>query len=340
MKTNFFSAVLLAAVASTAGVATADAQHLTGAGATFPNPIYSKWFSEYSASHPGVQINYQSVGSGAGIRQVSEKTVDFGASDGPMTDQQLSDSKVKLVHIPTVLGAVVPVYNIPGTKTELKFAPDVIADIYLGKITKWNDPRIAKDNPGISLPDHQILPVYRSDGSGTTYIFTDYLSKVSPEFSTKIGKSTSVRWPLGIGQKGSEGVAGMVRNSPYSFGYVELIYAVQNKMEFGYVRNAAGKWLQASTEGVSAAAAAAAKNMPADYRVSITNAAGPDAYPISSFTWLLIPVQSADPAKGKVLHDFLEWMLDKGEAEAAGMTYGPLPKPVADRVRVTIKGIK
>jgi phosphate transport system substrate-binding protein len=335
MKTNFFSAVLLTAFAATTGVATANAQHLTGAGATFPNPIYSKWFSEYSASHPGVQINYQSVGSGAGIRQVSEKTVDFGASDGPMTDQQLAESKVKLVHIPTVLGAVVPVYNIPGAKTELKFAPDVIADIYLGKITKWNDPRIGKDNPGMSLPDHQILPVYRSDGSGTTYIFTDYLSKVSPEFASKIGKSTSVRWPLGIGQKGNEGVAGMVRNSPYSFGY-----AVQNKMEFGYVRNAAGKWLRASTEGVSAAAAAAAKNMPADYRVSITNAAGPDAYPISSFTWLLIPVQSADPAKGKVLHDFLEWMLDKGEAEAADMTYGPLPKSVIAMERKTIATIK
>jgi phosphate transport system substrate-binding protein len=340
MKAKFFSAVLLTVFSASAGVATANAQHLTGAGATFPNPIYSRWFSEYSASHPGVQINYQSVGSGAGIRQVSEKTVDFGASDGPMTDEQLKASKVQLLHIPTVLGAVVPVYNIPGAKTELKFAPDVIADIYLGKITKWNDSRIAKDNPGISLPDHQILPVYRSDGSGTTYIFTDYLSKVSPEFSSKIGKATSVRWPLGIGQKGSEGVAGMVRNSPFSFGYVELIYAVQNKMEYGFVRNSSGKWLKATTEGVAAAAAAAAKNMPADYRVSITNAAGADSYPISSFTWLLIPVHSDDAAKGKVLADFLEWMLDKGEAEAASMTYGPLPKPVIDRVRQTIKGIK
>jgi phosphate transport system substrate-binding protein len=334
MKTKLLSLVMLAAMAATAG-----AQHLTGAGATFPNPIYSRWFSEYSASHPGVQINYQSVGSGAGIRQVSEKIVDFGASDGPMTDQQLNESKIKLLHIPTVLGAVVPVYNIPGENTELKFAPDVIADIYLGKINKWNDGRIARDNPGVKLPDHQILPVYRSDGSGTTYIFTDFLSKVSPGFEQKVGKGTSVRWPLGIGQKGNEGVAGMVRNSPYSFGYVELIYAVQNKMSYGIVRNAAGKWVKASTQGVSAAAASAAKNMPADYRVSITNAAGPDSYPISSFTWLLIPIQSQDQSKGKVLHDFLEWMLDHGELEAAGMTYAPLPAPVVARIRQTIKEI-
>jgi phosphate transport system substrate-binding protein len=337
MKTKFLSILTLAAIAVTTAGATA--QHLTGAGATFPNPIYSRWFSEYSASHPGVQINYQSVGSGAGIRQVSTKTVDFGASDGPMTDQQLAESQIKLLHIPTVLGAVVPVYNIPGVSTDLKFAPDVIADIYLGKITKWSDPRITRDNPGIKFPDHQILPVYRSDGSGTTYIFTDFLSKVSPEFMSKIGHSTSVRWPLGIGQKGNEGVAGMVRNSPFSFGYVELIYAVQNKMSFGIVRNADGKWIKASTDSVSAAAAGAAKNMPADYRVSITNAPGPNAYPISSFTWLLIPIQSQDGAKGKVLHDFLEWMLDHGEAEAAGMTYAPLPPPVMARVRQTINQI-
>ena len=337
MKMKLLSLVTLAAMA--AAVVPAGAQQLTGAGATFPNPIYSRWFSEYSASHPGVQINYQSVGSGAGIRQISTKTVDFGASDGPMTDQQMSESQVKLVHIPTVLGGVVPVYNIPGVKTDLKFAPDVIADIYLGKIVKWNDPRIAHDNPGIEFPDHVILPVYRSDGSGTTYIFTDFLSKVSPEFASKIGHSTSVRWPLGIGQKGNEGVAGMVRNSPYSFGYVELIYAVQNKMSYGLVRNADGKWLKASTESVSAAAAGAAKSMPADYRVSITNAPGPNSYPISSFTWLLIPIQSQDPAKGKVLHDFLEWMLDHGESEAAGMTYAPLPTPVIARVRQTIKEI-
>jgi phosphate transport system substrate-binding protein len=337
MKTKLLSLVGLAAMAATA--VTAAAQHLTGAGATFPNPIYSRWFSEYSVSHPGVQINYQSVGSGAGIHQVSTKIVDFGASDVTMTDQQLSESQVKLVAIPTVLGAVVPVYNVPGVGTDLKFSGDVIADIYLGRINKWNDSRIAKDNPGVNLPDHQILPVYRSEGSGTTFIVTDYLSKVSPDFLSKVGRGASVRWPLGIGQKGNEGVAGMIRNSPYAFGYVELIYAVQNKMSYGEVKNAAGKWVKASTDGVTAAAAAVSKNMPADYRVSITNAAGPDSYPISSFTWLLIPIQSQDPAKGKVLHDFLEWMLDHGESEAAGMTYAPLPAPVVARVRQTINQI-
>ena len=331
---------LLALGATLAGATlSAPAQNLTGAGATFPNPIYSRWFSEYSSAHSGVHINYQSVGSGAGIRQVSTRVVDFGASDGPMTDQQIQESQVKLFHIPTVLGAVVPVYNVPGVGAGLKLSGDNIAGIYLGIIKNWNDAHIAHDNPGVSLPDHPILPVYRSDGSGTTYIFTDYLSKVSPEFQQKIGRSTSVRWPIGIGQKGNEGVAGMVRNSPYTFGYVELIYAYQNHMPYGVVRNLAGKWVSATPDTVSAAAAAAAKNMPADYRVSITNAAGPESYPISSFTWLLIPIQSADPAKGHVLHDFLEWMLDHGESEAAGMTYAPLPKPVADRVRQTINQI-
>ena len=318
----------------------ASAQNLNGAGATFPYPIYSKWFSEYSQIHPDIHINYQSIGSGGGIRQVSEGTVDFGASDGPMTDQQLRDAKVKVMHVPTVLGAVVPVYNIPGVNQDLNFSPDVIADIYLGKISKWNDARLAKDNPGVNLPDKAILPVYRSDGSGTTYIFTDFLSKVSPEWASRVGKSTSVKWPTGIGQKGNEGVAGMVRQSPYSFGYVELIYAVQNKMPYGAVRNASGRFLKATTGGVTAAAAAAAKTMPADYRVSITNAPGADSYPISSFTWLLIPTHSADPAKGKVLADFLGWMLDHGESEAASLTYAPLPQPVQAMVRKTIANVK
>jgi phosphate transport system substrate-binding protein len=328
MKLKLISMAAFASLSFAAG-----AQQLTGAGATFPNPIYSKWFSEYSASHPGVQINYQSVGSGAGIRQVSTKVVDFGATDGPMNDQQIQESQVKLLHIPTVLGAVVPVYNVPGVSAELHFAPEVIAGIYLGKITRWNDFNIQHDNPGVQLPDHAIEPVYRSDGSGTTYIFTDFLSKIVPEFQQKIGRSTSVKWPIGIGQKGNEGVAGMVRGTPYTFGYVELIYAEQNHMPFGSVRNAAFKYVKATTEGVSAAAAAAAKNMPADFRVSITNAPGVDSYPISSFTWLLIPVQSADPAKGKVLHDFVLWMLDHGESEASGLTYAPLPAPVAAKVR-------
>jgi len=334
MKTKLLSLVAMAAMA--ASVLPAVAQHLTGAGATFPNPIYQRWFTEYSQAHPGVQINYQSLGSGAGIRQVSELVVDFGATDGPMNDKQLADSKQKLIHIPTVLGAVVPAYNLPGVTAELKFSGDVIADIYLGKITKWDDPRIAKDNPGVKLPDHQILPVYRSDGSGTNYIFTDYLSKVSPDFKQKIGFATSVQWPGGVGQKGNEGVAGMIRNSPFSFGYVELIYAESNKMLFGLVKNADGKWIKASTDTVSAAAAGAAKAMPADYRVSITNAPGGNAYPISSFTWLLIPDPSKDSAKGKVLHDFLQWMLDHGEGEASSMTYAPLPPAVIKMVRKTI----
>ena len=334
MQVKAIAAVLLAGLS-----VGAHAQNITGAGATFPNPIYSRWFSEYSGSHQGVKINYQSVGSGAGIRQVSQKIVDFGASDGPMTDQQLSESKVKLFHIPTVLGAVVPVYNVPGVSSDLKFAPDVLAAIYLGQINKWNDPRIAHDNPGVTLPDHQILPVYRSDGSGTTYIFTDYLSKVSPDFQQRIGRSTSVRWPVGIGQKGNEGVAGMVRNSQFSFGYVELIYAEQNHMSFGQVKNPAGKWVKASTDGVTAAAASAIKTIPADYRVSITNAPGATSYPIASFTWLLIPQHFDDPAKGKVMVDFLRWMLQNGEGEAASMTYAPLPKPVADRVAQTVNQI-
>jgi phosphate transport system substrate-binding protein len=318
----------------------ASAQNINGAGATFPYPIYSKWFSDYSQAHPSVKINYQSIGSGGGIRQVSEGTVDFGAADVPMTDAQLGEAKVKVMHIPTVLGAVVPVYNVPGVNKDLNFSGDVIADIYLGKITKWNDPRIAKDNPGVNLPNKPVLPVYRSEGSGTTFIFTDYLSKVSSDWKSKVGAAASVKWPTGIAQKGNEGVAGMVRQSPYSFGYVELIYAVQNKMSFGLVRNADGKFLKASTDGVTAAAAAAAKTMPADYRVSITNAPGASSYPISSFTWLLIPTHSTDPAKAKALADFLGWMLDHGEAEAASLSYAPLPKPVQAMVRKSIANVK
>jgi phosphate transport system substrate-binding protein len=335
VKLKALAATLLALTATAA-----VAQNINGAGATFPYPIYSRWFTEFNQVHPEIKINYQSIGSGGGIRQVSEGTVDFGATDGPMSEAQIASAKVKTMHIPTVLGAVVPVYNLPGVNAELKFSSDVIADIYLGKISKWNDSRITRDNPGVNFPDKAILPVYRSDGSGTTYIFTDFLSKVSQDFQSHVGKGTSVKWPTGIGQKGNEGVAGMVRQSPYSFGYVELIYAKANNMQFGAVKNAAGRFLKASTEGVTAAAAAAAKTMPRDYRVSITNASGPDSYPISSFTWLLVPVHSQDPAKAKALSEFLTWMLDKGESEAAGMTYAPLPKQVQDMVRQTIKQVK
>jgi phosphate transport system substrate-binding protein len=335
VRLNVLAASLLALTASAA-----VAQNINGAGATFPNPIYSRWFAEYNKIHPEVKINYQPIGSGGGIRQVSEGTVDFGATDGPMNDQQIAESKTKTIHIPTVLGAVVPVFNIPGNTKDLNFSSDVIADIYLGKIAKWSDPRIAKDNPGVQFPDKAILPVYRSDGSGTTYIFTDFLSKVSTDFQGKIGKGTSVKWPTGIGQKGNEGVAGMVRQSPYSFGYVELIYARANNMQFGAVKNKAGKFLKATTDGVTAAAAAAAKSMPKDYRVSITNADGAESYPISSFTWLLIPVKSADPAKGKALQGFLEWMITTGEGEASSMTDAPLPKQVQEMVKQTILTVK
>ncbi len=335
MQAKLLSAVLLAATA----VLPMPAQDLTGAGATFPNPIYSRWFSEYAQQHPNVHINYQSVGSGAGIHQLQGGIVDFGASDMPTTDAMAKDFKVPVMNIPTVLGAVVPVYNVPGVSGELKFAPEVIAGIYLGIITKWNDPNIQRDNPGVKLPDHNILPVYRSDGSGTTFIFTDFLSKVVPEFAQRVGHNTSVRFPVGIGQKGNEGVAGMVRSSEYTFGYVELIYALQNKMEFGLVRNSAGKYIKASTEGVTAAAAADAKSIPADFRVSITNAPGPNSYPISSFTYLLIPTHWQDANKEKVMVDFLQWMLAHGEAEASGMSYAPLPTPVAEHVKQAISQI-
>jgi phosphate transport system substrate-binding protein len=318
----------------------ASAQNITAAGATFPYPIYNKWFTEYNQLHPNVKINYQSIGSGGGVLQTSEGTVDFGASDMPVTDDKIAAAKVKFMHIPTVLGAVVPVYNVPGVSKDLNFSGDVIADIYLGKISKWNDPRLVKDNPGANLPDKQILPVYRSEGSGTTFIFTDYLSKVSPDWKAKVGNSSAVNWPAGIGAKGNEGVAGMVRQTAGSVGYVELIYALTNKMAYGTVKNAAGKFLQGSPEGVTAAAAAAAKTMPADYRVSITNAPGAASYPISSFTYLLIPLHFADPAKGVAVKDFLTWMLEHGESEAAGMGYAPLPAQVQAMVKRTITTIK
>ncbi len=332
--------LLLAALIATVFVSAASAQSLNGAGATFPNPIYTKWFSEYHNAHPEVTINYQGIGSGGGIRQVTAGTVDFGATDGPMTDQQLADAKKAghdLLHIPTVLGAVVPIYNLPGMKFPLKFSGDVLADIYLGKITMWNDPRLVKDNPNANLPAQNILIVHRSDGSGTSYIWTDYLSKVSPAWAGGPGRNTAVNWPMGIGGKGNEGVAGMVRQNPGAIGYVELIYALQNHMDYGLVKGANGKWVQASIQSVTNAAASA--KIPADFRVSITNAPGEEAYPIASFTWLLIPKNSADPAKGKVLVDFVNWMLDHGESEVNGLSYAPLPASVAANVRKAIMSV-
>ena len=312
---------------------------LNGAGATFPYPMYSKWFSEYHKAHPDVEINYQSIGSGGGIRQVLAGTVDFGASDGPMTDEQLSQAKIKILHIPTVLGADVPAYNIPGVTAELRFTPQALAGIFLGKITSWNDPAIAKENPGVKLPGDPIVVVHRSDGSGTTYIWTDYLSKVSPEWQSQVGKGTSVKWPVGLGGKGNEGVAGMVRQMQGAMGYIELIYAVQNNISYGVVKNSAGSFVKASLESVTAAAGSV-KSMPADFRVSITNAPGKDAYPISSFTWLLIPVQAKDASRGKILADFLNWMVDDGQRMTAQLTYAPLPESVATKVKAEIKQVR
>jgi phosphate transport system substrate-binding protein len=330
--------ILVAVALLVVAMSTAQAQKLTGAGATFPYPIYSKWFSEYSAAHPGVEINYQSIGSGGGIRQMTAGLVDFGATDAPATDEQLAPSKSKLIHIPTVLGAVVPIFNIPGV-SDLKFSPDVLADIYLGKISMWNDARIAKDNAGVSLPNLKIIVVHRADGSGTTYIFTDYLSKVSSEWASGPGKGASPSWPTGIAGKGNEGVAGYVRQMSGTIGYVELIYALQNKISYGSIKNAAGNFVQASIGGVTAAAASV-KQIPDDYRVSITNAPGKDAYPISSFTWILVPLKSADPAKGKVLKDLLSWIVKYGENEAEGLSYAPLPKNVVEKELKTIYSLQ
>ncbi len=312
---------------------------LNGAGATFPYPIYSKWFSEYAKSHSGVAINYQSIGSGGGIRQVTAGTVDFGASDMPMTDKQLQDSKVKILNLPTVLGAVVPAYNIPGVTGEVQFTPDALAGIFLGKISKWNDKAITSVNPGVNFPDKDIIVAHRSDGSGTTFIFTDYLSKVSPEWKTSVGADTSVKWPVGLGAKGNEGVSGLIRQMSGSIGYVELIYAVQNKIPYGSVRNSSGAFVKASLESVTAAAASAPK-MPADFRVSITNSPGKDAYPISSFTWLLIPQQAKNPANGKILADFLNWMVTEGQTMTTALAYAPLPDNVVAKEKETIKLVK
>jgi phosphate transport system substrate-binding protein len=312
---------------------------LNGAGATFPYPMYSKWFSEYHKLHPEIQINYQSIGSGGGIRQVINGTVDFGASDGPMTDEMLKEAKTKILHLPTVLGADVPAYNIPGVNAELKFTPEALAGIFLGKITKWNDKALTSVNPGVSLPDKDIIVVHRSDGSGTTYIWTDYLSKISPEWQGQVGKGTSVKWPIGLGGKGNEGVAGSIRQLQGSIGYVELIYAVQNNIPYGSVKNAAGNFVKATLESVTTAAASSPK-MPADFRVSITNAPGKDAYPVSSFTWLLIPQQSKDAAKGKILADFLNWMVTDGQKMTAALSYAPLPESVVAKEKEAIKQVK
>jgi phosphate transport system substrate-binding protein len=309
-----------------------NALSINGAGATFPYPMYSKWFDEYHKKNANLAINYQSIGSGGGIKQVTEGTVDFGASDGPMNDEQLKAYSDKhgsgILHFPTVMGAVVPFYNLPGVSAELNFTPEALAGIFLGKITKWNDPAIAGANKGISLPANDIVVVHRAEGSGTTYCWTDYLAKVSDEWKTKVGKGASVNWPVGLGGKGSEGVTGTVKNTPNSISYVELIYAESNKIPYGSVKNSSGVFVKASLAAVSAAAAGAAKDMPDDFRVSITDAPGKASYPISTFTWLLIPEKFTDAAKRDALKGFVKWMLADGQSYAEALSYAKLPKEV------------
>jgi phosphate transport system substrate-binding protein len=317
---------------------------ITGAGATFPYPMYSKWFDEYHKKNPSLEINYQSIGSGGGIKQITEGTVDFGASDGPMTDEQLKTYQDKhgfgILHFPTVLGAVVPTYNVPGVTTALNFTPEALAGIYLGKVTKWNDPLITGANKGVNFPADDIIVVHRAESSGTTYVWTDFLSKVSDEWKTKVGKATAVKWPVGLGGQGNEGVTGTVKNTPDSIGYVELIYAESNKIPYGDVKNAAGVFVRASLAGVTAAAAGAAKAMPDDFRVSITNAPGKDAYPISSFTWLLIPSKFSDATKRDAIKGFVSWMLADGQNYAEALSYAKLPKEVVAKEKKALANIQ
>jgi phosphate transport system substrate-binding protein len=337
--TRMVGAALASVAVLGAGLAAQTIQ-INGAGATFPNPIYSKWFAEYNKQHPNVRINYQSVGSGAGIQQVTKQTVFFGATDGPMTKEQLQAAPGPIMHFPTVLGAVVPIYNIPNVTAELKFSGPVLADIFLGKITKWNDPAIAKLNAGVTLPGSDITVVHRSDGSGTTYIWVDYLSKTSPEFLKRVGVNSSVNWPAGVGAKGNEGVSGLVRQTPGSLGYVELIYALQTKISYGTVQNMAGEFVKASVQSVTAAAAEAAAKMPPDFRVSITNAPGKGVYPISSFTWLLLYENPKDKTQGKAMVDFLKWALTDGQKYCADLGYAPLPEAVVKLEQAALAKIK
>lgn len=324
----------------TAPAPSPDRLQITGAGATFPYPIYSKWFDEYHNAHPDIEINYQSIGSGGGIQQLKSRTVDFGASDMPLNDEKLKDFPFKISHFPTVMGAVVPMYNIPDVSAELKFTPEALAGIYLGKITKWNDAALTKENPGVKLPAEDIVVVHRADGSGTTFVWTDYLSKVSPVWKSKVGSNTSVNWPVGLGGKGNEGVAGTVKNTPNSIGYVELIYALQNKMAYGLVKNAAGHYIKADLAGVTAAASGFAAEMQKDVRVSITNAPGKTAYPICSFTYLLIPDKIDDAAKRTAIKDFLKWMMTSGQNDAENLAYARLPKAVVNLEMKQLSGIQ
>jgi phosphate transport system substrate-binding protein len=339
-----FTGLLFAALVVAAIVWADNPLLINGAGATFPNPIYSKWFDEYHKKDAKIQFNYQPVGSGAGIKQVTDGTVDFGATDGPMNDEQLKAYQEKhgsaILHFPTVLGAVVPTYNIPGVSVALNFTPQALAGIFLGKITKWNDPEITGVNKGVNLPANDIVVIHRSDGSGTTYVWTDFLSKVSDEWKGKVNKSTSVNWPVGLGGKGNEGVTGLIKQTPNSFGYVELIYAAQNNIPYGAVKNSSGSFIKADLKSVSEAAAGAAKDMPDDFRVSITNPPGKGAYPISSFTWLLIPQKISDTGKRDSIKGFLLWMLADGQGYAEQLSYAKLPKEVVEKEKKAINGVQ
>ncbi|HET6960575.1 MAG TPA: phosphate ABC transporter substrate-binding protein PstS [Vicinamibacterales bacterium] len=335
-KTGIAAATAVVLVAGAA----AQTMRINGAGATFPYPIYSKWFSEYNKQHANVEINYQSIGSGGGIQQVTKQTVFFGATDGPMTAEQMQNAPGKILHFPTVLGAVVPIYNLPNVSTELKFSGPVLADIFLGKITKWSDPAIAKLNAGVTLPATDITVAHRADGSGTTYIWVDFLSKLSPEWKSKVGVATSVNWPTGVGGRGNEGVSGLVKQTPGAIGYVELIYALQNKIAYGSVMNMAGDAVKATVESVTLAAAEAVKAMPPDFRVSITNAPGKGVYPISSFTWMLLYENAKDKAQAKTMVDFMKWALTDGQKYCADLGYAPLPDAVVKLEMAALAKIK
>lgn len=333
-------AAVLAAACSPGGTGTNSGPiQLQGMGATFPNPLYQKWVSEYGKLHQNIKIDYQSQGSGAGIKQIKEQTVDFGASDAPMKDEDLKSAPGELLHIPTVLGAVVITYNLAGVTEKIHFSPELIADIFLGKVKKWNDPKIAAENAGLKLPASDITVVHRSEGSGTSAVFTDYLSKVSPEWKEKVGAGPSPSWPVGIGGKGNEGVTGQVKNTPNTIGYVELAYAVQNKLPVALVKNSSGSFVEPSIESVTAAAAASAGNTPEDLRVSITNAPGANVYPISSYTYILVYKNQKDATKGKALVDFLWWGIHDGQSYATGLLYATLPADIVKRAEVKLNSI-
>ncbi|HWO89296.1 MAG TPA: phosphate ABC transporter substrate-binding protein PstS [Gemmatimonadales bacterium] len=339
MYSRSFAALALTVAAAATPLAAQGQVRLTGAGATFPYPVYSRWVLEYSRANPGIEVNYQSIGSGGGIRQFTDRTVDFGATDGPMSDSQIAAVRGNVLHIPTVLGAVVPAYNLPETTTRLRFTPEVLAGIFLGQITRWNDSRIAAANPGVSLPNQQIVVIHRSDGSGTTYVWTDYLSKISPEWMRRVGRGTSVNWPTGLGGRGNEGVASLVRRTPGAIGYVELVYAEQTRIPFGLVRNRAGNFVEASPASTTAAAAGAQLPNDTDFRVSITDAPGPDSYPIASFTWILIPRQIDDQARGRALLEFLWWAVHDGQRLASQLGYAPLPQRVVRLVEQRLRSV-